>query len=130
MTNPVVHFEIHAVDQVKMAEFYKNVFGWEITKWENPMIEYRMVMTSPSKTPGAINGGITSRSGAVPAAGQSPNAFVCTVGVEDVDACVKKVLDNGGKVTMEPADVPSIGRLAYCTDIENNHFGIIKPVQM
>lgn len=126
--NPVVHFEIHAEDTEKMAAFYRAVLGWEITKWDNPAMDYWMVMSSPINTPGAINGGITKRMSAAPATGASPNAFVCTIAVDDVDAYAQKVLDNGGKVAMEAMDMPSIGRLGYYMDIEGNVFGLIKPL--
>ncbi|MGZ7136310.1 MAG: VOC family protein, partial [Methanobacterium sp.] len=32
----VVHFEIPADDPERAIEFYKNVFGWKIDKWEGP----------------------------------------------------------------------------------------------
>src|SRR3989344_5040347 len=35
--NRIIHFEIHAADTAKIAEFYKTVFGWEIKKWDPPM---------------------------------------------------------------------------------------------
>jgi len=32
----VVHFEFSAKDPEKAAGFFKNVFGWETTKWDGP----------------------------------------------------------------------------------------------
>lgn len=32
----VVHFESSVKEPGKVVEFYKNVFGWKITKWEGP----------------------------------------------------------------------------------------------
>jgi uncharacterized protein len=31
--NRPVHFEIHAEDPERAANFYRQLFGWEITKW-------------------------------------------------------------------------------------------------
>ena len=51
----VVHFEIHADDPERAANFYQSVFGWQFQKWEGPL-EYWMIITGPEGTPG-INGG-------------------------------------------------------------------------
>jgi predicted enzyme related to lactoylglutathione lyase len=32
-----VHFEIHAEDPERAANFYSQLFGWEITKWDGPV---------------------------------------------------------------------------------------------
>ena len=45
--NRVIHFEVHATDTAKMADFYRTVFGWEIKKWDNPGVDYWIVMTGP-----------------------------------------------------------------------------------
>jgi predicted enzyme related to lactoylglutathione lyase len=68
MSNRIVHFEIHANEPERAAEFYKKVFGWEITKWDSPEMEYWMVMTAPkdSTEPG-INGGMIRRKDCDPA---------------------------------------------------------------
>ena len=50
----VVHFEIHADDPQRAANFYQNVFGWQINKWEGPE-DYWLVTTGADNEPG-ING--------------------------------------------------------------------------
>jgi len=40
----VVHFEIHADDPQRAANFYQGVFGWDIKKWEGPE-DYWLVTT-------------------------------------------------------------------------------------
>jgi predicted enzyme related to lactoylglutathione lyase len=40
MLNRVIHFEIHAADTAKMAAFYRDLFGWEIRKWDNPGVDF------------------------------------------------------------------------------------------
>jgi predicted enzyme related to lactoylglutathione lyase len=32
----VIHFELAADDPERATEFYKNVFDWQIQKWEGP----------------------------------------------------------------------------------------------
>ena len=33
----LIQFEIHAEDPERAAEFYREVFGWGIQKWEGPV---------------------------------------------------------------------------------------------
>jgi predicted enzyme related to lactoylglutathione lyase len=33
----VVHFDINAADPERAVNFYQQVFGWQITKWERPV---------------------------------------------------------------------------------------------
>ena len=55
----VVHFEISADDPERAADFYRNVFGWEIAKWEGP-IDYWLITTGDEKYPG-IDGALKDR---------------------------------------------------------------------
>ena len=119
----VVHFEILATDPERAVQFYKDVFGWEISKWEGPE-DYWLVTTGPEGEMG-INGGIMRRTQEVD--GESPTAYVCTVGVESVDEYVVKVEANGGSVVVPKMAVPGVGWLAYCRDTEGNQFGMMQP---
>lgn len=128
--NRVVHFEIHAKDADKLQQFYSEVFGWNITNLGEQMGNYRMIVTGEDKPdekwPG-INGGITPRMGDAPVSGQSVNAFVCTISVDNLDNYIEKVKKAGGSIALAKMDVPGVGWLAYCNDTENNIFGILQP---
>jgi hypothetical protein len=128
--NRVVHFEIHAKDGDKLQEFYNQVFGWNITNLGEQMGNYRIVVTgedSPGEKWPGINGGITQRMGDVPTDGQPVNAFVCTISVDNIDTYIDKVKNAGGSIAFDKMDVPGVGWLAYCKDIEGNLFGILQP---
>ena len=127
MNNRVIHFEIPAADTTKMAEFYRTVFGWEIRKWDNPAVDYWIVMTAPdgSLEPG-INGGISGRRGPAPKGGEPVSAFICTIGVSNVNDYIKKIEKAGGKNVVPKMAIPGLAWLAYCTDIESNIFGIFE----
>ena len=113
-----------------MQKFYEDAFGWEIQNMGEQMGGYRLVNTGEDK-PGeqwpGINGGITPRSGELPAALQPTNAFVCTISVEDIDSMLQKIKEAGGTVAMEKMDVSGVGLLAYCMDPEHNIFGVLQP---
>jgi predicted enzyme related to lactoylglutathione lyase len=128
--NRVVHFEIHAKDGDAMQKFYEDVFGWKITNLGAQMGNYRMIVTGEDagaeKWPG-INGGMTPRHGDPAASGQPVNAFVCTISVDNVDTYIDKVKSAGGTMALDKMDVPGVGWLAYCKDLEENIFGILQP---
>jgi hypothetical protein len=119
----VVHFEIHAGDPERAITFYEKVFGWTFQKWEGPM-PYWLVTTGPADQPG-INGGLVPRRGEID--GQAVIAYVCTVGVEGVDASIAIVEANGGTIALPKMPIPGMGWLAYCKDTEGNIFGMMQP---
>lgn len=121
-----VHFDIQADDPARAANFYSAVFGWDIQKWDNPNMEYWMVMTAPrgdTSTPG-ISGGLLKRQGPPPLDGAGVNAFVCTVDIPSIDDSVAKIETAGGKVAVPKYALPGMAWLAYCKDTEGNLFGI------
>ena len=138
--NRVVHFEIHASDVEASKKFYSDVFGWKMQQMGSEYGGYVLVMTGPGPdeiTKGTvtmenvgINGGMMMRNAPKAPEGVGPNAFVCIVGVEDVEGMVKKITDHGGSVHMAKMVVPNVGDLAYCADPDGNVFGILKPVAM
>ena len=127
--NRPVHFEIHAEDPERAAKFYENVFGWDIKKWENPAMEYWMVMTGKAETGEkwtGIDGGLLRRKGPAPAEGAPVNAYVCTITVSDIDATLDKALKAGATTAVPKADLAGIGWLAYLKDTEGNIFGVMQ----
>ena len=119
----VVHFEIHAGDPARAINFYESVFGWTFSKWDGPM-PYWLVTTGPNEEPG-INGGLHERRGEID--GEAVIAYVCTVGVEGVDASIATVEANGGTVVVPKMPIPGMGWLVYCKDTEGNIFGMMQP---
>jgi predicted enzyme related to lactoylglutathione lyase len=121
----IVHFEIHAADPERAVRFYRDLFGWEITKWDGPA-EYWLISTGPAAKPG-INGGLLRRQGPAPADGQPVNAFVCTVSVENLKAMLERVTGAGGTIALPTMPVPGVGWLAYVKDTEGNLLGLMQP---
>lgn len=131
--NRVVHFEIHAEDVKRAKKFYQSVFGWEMQQMGSEYGNYVVVMTGPGpenpdpKQPG-INGGMVKRNAPTPPHGQGPNAYVCIIGVDNIDTYIAKVETAGGKAQTDKMDVPGVGLLRYYKDTEGNIFGMIQPV--
>ncbi|MBN1949521.1 MAG: VOC family protein [Candidatus Cloacimonetes bacterium] len=113
----VIHFEINADDPGKIIDFYTSVFGWKIEKWEGGQ-EYWLIYPQGEE---GIGGGIGRKDPAMTA-----ESVINTIGVESVDACIRKIYQAGGEVVRPKMAIPGIGWLAYIRDIEGNLFGIME----
>jgi uncharacterized protein len=128
--NRIMHFEIHAGDPERAANFYKTVFGWDVQEWKGLSDQYWMVMTADkdTKEPG-INGGMLIRKGQTPIEGQPINAYVCTVVVKDIDQSVSLIERAGGTLVTPKFDIAGMALQAYYKDTEGNIFGIHQPTK-
>lgn len=122
MSRPV-HFEIHATNPQVLIDFYARLFGWSFTKF--PVGEYWLINTGPDSQPG-INGGLLPRPGPAPGPMASPNAFVITVDVENLDASMAKAQDEAGMLCVPKTAIPGVGWLAYFKDPDGNIFGMMQ----
>lgn len=123
MTARVIHFEIQADDIARARTFYEEAFGWtfeQLMKPDEGGMEYWGVTTGPDGTPG-INGGLYPRP-----ADDRYNTFDCTILVEDIDAAVAAVRENGGTIRREKSELKDVGWFASCTDTEGNHFALMQ----
>ena len=121
----VVHFEIPVDDVGRAVKFYKETFGWDVQEY--PEMKYTIVRTGPvdekqmPKEPGFINGGIMKRKHV-----RNP---VITIEVKDVEAALKTVKQNGGKIHSEKTTVGDMGYAAYIEDSEGNVVGLWQPIK-
>ena len=116
-----VHFEIHAEQPTRAIAFYEALFGWTFTLWGGGGMQYWLVTTGPDGEPG-INGGLIQRQGTVD--GTAVIAYVCTIGVTNVDDTLARGLTLGATVALPKMPIPGVGWLAYLKDTEGNIFGI------
>ena len=127
--NPVVHFEMPAVDRQRMADFYTKTFGWKAQLMGPEMGDYVVVQTTETdakgmiQTPGAINGGFYPKKDDWPA--QYPSVVIA---VDDIHASMKKVTDAGGKVLGEPMEIPGVGQYVSFFDTEGNRVSLLQPL--
>jgi predicted enzyme related to lactoylglutathione lyase len=105
--NRFTHFEFATDNLEKTAAFYREVFGWQIDKWEGP-VDYWMVTSGDRSTPG-INGGLMQT-------GADMRGTINTIEVDNIDAAITKVLANGGEIIMPKDAIPSVGWQAYFKD--------------
>jgi predicted enzyme related to lactoylglutathione lyase len=120
----VVHFEIPADDLERAKGFYGSIFGWNLNDVDmGGGATYTTVTTVPvdeqmmPKEPGAINGGMMTRSADTP----TP---VVTIGVDAIDDALKQVEASGGSVVQPRTEIPGMGAYAYFKDTEGNTLGL------
>ena len=120
----VVHFEIPVDDLERAKGFYATVFDWDLQAF--PEMQYTTATTTPvdetsmrPSEPGAINGGLMSRSKETP----SP---VITIGVASVEEALKKVEAEGGTVITPSTPIPGMGAFGYFKDSEGNVMGVFQ----
>lgn len=114
----IVHFEFHSTQPEKTLAFFRDVFGWEASKWEGAGMPYWLLSTGPKDQPG-IDGGL------MPSQDGQPRT-VCTLEVNDVDSFTRKTESTGGKVVVPKMAIPGVGWVAYATDPYGVLFGIYK----
>jgi uncharacterized protein len=126
----IVHFEIHADDLQRARAFYGTVFGWTFDKAPMEM-EYWLIRTARSEGPDGgtvgVDGGLLAKGGRDGGEGASPNAFVCTIEVEDIDATLQQAAASGASVQMPKDLLQGVGWLSYLKDPEGNTFGVLQP---
>jgi predicted enzyme related to lactoylglutathione lyase len=110
-----VHFQFAADDPQRAAEFYKDVFGWTIKKFETPK-EYWLIDTGKK----GVDGGMMRRS-------QSElQGTVNMIEVPSIDDFLAKIQQKGGQLVSEKRGRAGLGTFAYCTDTEGNLIGLLE----
>lgn len=128
--NPVIHFEMPAVEKKRMSDFYTKTFGWQTQMLGEEMGGYVVVATTETdenrmpKKAGAINGGFYQRT-------DDPlsHAPSVVIGVENLDDHMKKIIAAGGTIISEPMDIPGVGKWVSFKDTEGNRVSMLQPLQ-
>ncbi|CAL9350822.1 Putative glyoxylase CFP32 [Streptomyces sp. enrichment culture] len=122
--------ELYTSDAAGAKDFYGGVLGWRFSDTELPGGGGTYSLITPAGLPEErMHGGIM----------QLPSEHLALAGgrpywhpvfhVEDCEAAVARVTDNGGSVQMGPEDAPGVGRLAVCLDPANADFVVLTPTQ-
>ncbi len=115
MSGRVTHFEIYGETPAKLAQFYADLFGWQIEK--APGVDYWRIQTEPNSGNG-FDAGLTSR----PADG--PSSWLHYVTVNSVDAALAQAERMGASIVRPKTAVPRTGWYAVLADPQGNSFAI------
>ncbi len=139
--NPVVHFEMGYNDRDRMVKFYSEVFGWKGQQMGPEMGNYVVAQTTETDSkgmvqkPGNINGGFYKKT-------ENPlsHAPSVVVSVDNIHESMKKVeaeggkilgaMDQSGKNSMEPQEIPGVGLWISFQDSEGNRVSMLQPKSM
>jgi predicted enzyme related to lactoylglutathione lyase len=132
MASVISHFEVYVDDLERAKKFYSDVFGWAYQDMGPELNDYVVVYPSGEVTDGpatsGINGGMMKRPGPAPSSDTAaPNAYVCMVTIDDIDAAMERAVAAGARIDMPVMDVPTVGRMAYIRDTEMNLVGVLQP---
>jgi predicted enzyme related to lactoylglutathione lyase len=113
----ISYLDFSADDPDRAVNFYSNVFGWQINKWDGPK-EYWEIKTGESNEPG-IDGGLSKRE----KIGEWTTPFI---NIPSIDQYIGKIESNGGKIIEPKTAIPSIGYTLLFKDTESNTIGLFE----
>lgn len=110
-------FELMTTDVSSSKEFYSNLLGW--TTQDMPMegMNYTVVKVDNEEVAGMMP--------MPPDSGEMPPTWGIYITVENVDATLAKAKDLGGKILVEPRDIPDVGRFCVIQDPQGAWFAAI-----
>jgi predicted enzyme related to lactoylglutathione lyase len=118
VANLVVHFEIHASEPQRLIDFYSELLGWRFSQFGD--VPYWSIETGEGAIGNVagsaghgINGGLTERHGPKPEIGAPVVGCNLVVGVDDVDALMRRGVELGGTEALAAEDMQGVGRVGY-----------------
>ncbi len=116
-----VWHELLTTDPKAAVAFYGEVVGWKTQAWENG--QYTMWVGSQGPLGGTMDLPEPARKMG------APPHWTSNVAVKDVDATVAQARERGGRVYVEPNDIPNVGRFAVIADPQGASISVFKPAQ-
>jgi hypothetical protein len=110
-----VWFELRSTAPDKSKAFYSELLGWQIETQEMSGMKFELVKA------GGKDIAIISAT-----EGKAKSHWVPYVSVPDVDAAVKTIEEQKGKVVTPASDIPNIGRYAIVSDPNGGEFAVFK----
>ena len=100
--------------------FYTKMFNWELEDFDKEM-PYTVVKVAGQESAGMMS--------MPPEAGSMPPMWGAYVTVDDVEASAKQAEELGGKILMEPRDIPEVGRFCVISDPQGATLSLITYVK-
>lgn len=115
MKNKLAHFAIYIDDMERAKEFYTDLFGWEYNSYGAE--DFLQIKDGPDAEASLI-GALQSRK--YSPVDEKIIGFECSIAVTDIDAIIKKIETNEGKIVMPKTEIPYVGWLVKFLDTEGN----------
>ena len=112
--------ELLAIDPEGEGKFHAEVFGWKIAPMDmGPMGTYYLFKRDNEKD----GGGMLQK----PAESPGPSSWFPYVAVENTNDSAARIAELGGKIWVQPRDIPNVGRFAVASDPQGAQFAILGP---
>jgi uncharacterized protein len=109
--------ELMTSDPAAAKSFYAQIFGWEMKDGPIGGIDYTVISAGGEQIGGMMK--IPDKSP------NMPPSWGTYVTVDNVELTVKKATALGGKVLMEPHDIPDVGKFALIQDPQGAILSVI-----
>lgn len=121
-----IWYELLTPDLKAAQSFYSKVVGWTFADSGTPGMDYHFFFANDADggKPQGV-GGMMEINAEMQAGGARP-VWLGYIGVDDVDACVGKLVAAGGNIMMAATDVPGAGRMAMVTDPQGVPFYVMR----
>jgi predicted enzyme related to lactoylglutathione lyase len=125
-SHPFIWYELMTTDPQAATRFYGEVVGWDAAPFtgaagQPPATPYTILNAG-----GAPSAGIMEMPDMMRQSGAPPH-WTGYVYVEDVEESVEKVNALGGRVYVQPTDIPGVGRFAVIADPQGATLNIMHP---
>lgn len=110
--------ELVTTDEAGAKKFYTSLFGWTTQAFGGGG-DYTLFKQGESMVGGMMK---------CPKPGL-PAHWLAYVTVDDVDTTAAQAAKLGGKIVMDPFDVPTVGRIAVLVDPQGAAIGLFKPMR-
>lgn len=108
--------ELMTTDMAAAKSFYSKMFNWQLQDMGTEM-PYTMAKLGDQEVAGLMP--------MPPEVGKMPPMWGAYVAVDDVAASAKQAETLGGKVLLEPRDIPDVGRFCVISDPQGATLNII-----
>ncbi|MEV5972236.1 VOC family protein [Streptomyces sp. NPDC051921] len=120
--------ELYTPDAAGAKQFYGDVFGWWFSDMELPGGGGTYSLITPAGLPEErMHGGLMEMAAEDLTLTKGRPSWHPVFNVDDCDAAVARVTENGGSVQMGPEDAEGVGRLAVCLDPSDADFVVLTP---
>ena len=117
--HPIVHIELSSTNREADANFYHDLFGWEIQ--QIPDMNYATFATGKDEVGGGFN----------PVNNDNPAGTITVyINTDDLNATLQKVQELGGKIVQPCMEIPGIGDFAIFSDLTGNKVALLQPLPM
>jgi len=111
--------ELLTRDVARAGEFYRTLCGWTAEHMDMGEMGVYTVFKQGEKAAAGMM--------AMPPQAEGPCAWLLYVAVEDVDLAAKRIAELGGRLYVQPTDIPGVGRFAVAADPTGAAFAVFKP---